>query len=454
MRICVVGGGLAGSLLAWRLAEAGAGRIDVALGAPTGRPAGTISGDATAASGGLVRGFEPDPVVSRAAVASLVELRASPTLRRWSDYREVGSLYVRDSPAVPRAQLAELDRALPGSAELLAADRLAALGWHGLPAYCTGVSERDAGYVSPGALRRAVLADLTGRRAASLLPVTVRAVRARPDGLVRCQAATTGRDYDLVAVAAGRWTGRLLRHSGLPPAGLRTKSDVERFESGLSAARAAAEPTAIRLLEDAVAVYRGDFLADLPGGGWIEARRADLRRPRPHCSPSASCCAPAVGPTGRRTRTAGWSASTACSRSPTASSCSATPTSASAAGRCASTRSWSTCWPPSLGWRRPRRPPRCTTGCAGSYRQAPRHATLQARQYAARHALRHAPRSAPRQVLYGRCYGRCYSRCYRRAPGLRMPAGSSAALAAARASANGCGRCRSYQRRWSRPTAW
>jgi len=56
-------------------------------------------------------------------------------------------------------------------------------------------------------------------------------------------------------------------------------SDVERFESGLAAARAAAdEPTAIRLLDDAVAVYRGDFLADLPGGGWIEPRRADLRR--------------------------------------------------------------------------------------------------------------------------------------------------------------------------------
>lgn len=39
-------------------------------------------------------------------------------------------------------------------------------------------------------------------------------------------------------------------------------------------------------------------------------------------------------------------------------------------------------------------------------------------------------------------------------PGLRIPAGSSADFAARRAAANGSGRCRSYQARWSRPTAW
>ena len=42
----------------------------------------------------------------------------------------------------------------------------------------------------------------------------------------------------------------------------------------------------------------------------------------------------------------------------------------------------------------------------------------------------------------------------RRTPGLRMPAGSSSALAARRAAAKGAGRWRSYQGRWSRPTAW
>jgi len=39
-------------------------------------------------------------------------------------------------------------------------------------------------------------------------------------------------------------------------------------------------------------------------------------------------------------------------------------------------------------------------------------------------------------------------------PGLRMPSGSTAALAARSAAANGSGRCRSYQGLWSRPTAW
>ena len=56
-------------------------------------------------------------------------------------------------------------------------------------------------------------------------------------------------------------------------------SDVERFESLLAAAREAADsPAAVPLLEDAVAGYRGEFVADLPAGGWAETRRADLRR--------------------------------------------------------------------------------------------------------------------------------------------------------------------------------
>jgi predicted ATPase/DNA-binding SARP family transcriptional activator len=58
------------------------------------------------------------------------------------------------------------------------------------------------------------------------------------------------------------------------------RHDVEQFEAGLAAARAAGSPaTAVRLLAAAVAHYRGDFLADgPPGGGWVEARRDDLRR--------------------------------------------------------------------------------------------------------------------------------------------------------------------------------
>ena len=39
-------------------------------------------------------------------------------------------------------------------------------------------------------------------------------------------------------------------------------------------------------------------------------------------------------------------------------------------------------------------------------------------------------------------------------PGLRIPAGSTAAFAPRNAAANGPGRCASYHGRWSRPTAW
>ena len=41
-----------------------------------------------------------------------------------------------------------------------------------------------------------------------------------------------------------------------------------------------------------------------------------------------------------------------------------------------------------------------------------------------------------------------------KAPGFSSPAGSTAAFAARSAAANGSGRWRSYQARWSRPTAW
>jgi hypothetical protein len=45
-------------------------------------------------------------------------------------------------------------------------------------------------------------------------------------------------------------------------------------------------------------------------------------------------------------------------------------------------------------------------------------------------------------------------RAGRRTPGLSTPAGSSCCFAAPSAAANRSGRCRSYQGRWSRPTAW
>ncbi|WDQ01987.1 hypothetical protein PVK74_09350 [Micromonospora chalcea] len=57
-RVLVVGAGLAGVLLARRLRDAGAEAVLV--GPHGGGPAGGHA-DATAASGGLVRAFEPDP---------------------------------------------------------------------------------------------------------------------------------------------------------------------------------------------------------------------------------------------------------------------------------------------------------------------------------------------------------------------------------------------------------
>ena len=55
--------------------------------------------------------------------------------------------------------------------------------------------------------------------------------------------------------------------------------------------------------------------------------------------------------------------------------------------------------------------------------------------------------------VLGRRVGAHGSEC-RRTPGLRSPRGSTAALAARSAAANGSGRWRSYHGRWSRPTAW
>lgn len=55
--------------------------------------------------------------------------------------------------------------------------------------------------------------------------------------------------------------------------------DVEAFESELLAARqAASPPAALPHLERALAVYTGDFLADMNAGEWVESRRAELRR--------------------------------------------------------------------------------------------------------------------------------------------------------------------------------
>lgn len=204
MRVCVVGTGVAGSLLAWRLTRAG---MDVHLVAGPDRP------DATAVSGGLVRGFDPDPAGCRLAADSLAELRADPTLARWAAYREIGSVYAcaGRTAADLAPLLSEVDGRLPGSARLVDSAGLRRHGWLDPPEDLVAVVERHAGWLSPDRLRGAVLTD------ASRCGATLTHAHAGP---VR---ELTGR-YDAVVLAAGRWTPGVLAAAGLGTGGLRTKA--------------------------------------------------------------------------------------------------------------------------------------------------------------------------------------------------------------------------------------
>jgi glycine/D-amino acid oxidase-like deaminating enzyme len=214
VRAGIVGGGLAGSLLAWRLAHATTDwDIDLIPGERCGA-------DATTASGGAVRAYERDPEQRRLAIASMVELLGSRTLRQWADYRQVGSVYLRPGSDGFAAEVAELERALPGSVQLGSAAQLRTLGWAGVPPDAVAVLERCAGYTAPGRLREAILADGAVRRRLSVRPGAVGTVTLDDNGTITCDR----RGYDLVVLAIGAWTGPFLRANGLPADGHRTKS--------------------------------------------------------------------------------------------------------------------------------------------------------------------------------------------------------------------------------------
>jgi glycine/D-amino acid oxidase-like deaminating enzyme len=212
VRVCVAGGGLAGALLAWRLAQRPGTRVDLMVGR-----AGPAAADATAASGGAVRAYDRLPEQRELATASLAELLASPVLRRWSCYRQTGFAYLREDGPGLAAELAEIERQLSGSAKLTSpAEAFGAQdggpGWAGDEAAVV-VRERRAGRTCPASLRDAALADLAARPGA-------RVRRAGLDGLTA--VAMTG--YDAVVLATGAWTPSLLRASGLPADGYRTRS--------------------------------------------------------------------------------------------------------------------------------------------------------------------------------------------------------------------------------------
>jgi glycine/D-amino acid oxidase-like deaminating enzyme len=208
VRVCVTGGGLAGSLLAWRLAQRPGIEVDLLTG-----PGGVT--DATAASGGAVRAYDPLPGQRELAIASLAELLASRVLRQWADYRQTGFAYLRDAAADLAAEVAEVERVLPGSAELTTPAEVFPAedgrpGWTG-DGPEAAVRERRAGYISPAALRNAVIADLAGRQGARVLET------------VLDTTTTMGARYDVVVLAAGAWTARLLHALGMPAAAYRTR---------------------------------------------------------------------------------------------------------------------------------------------------------------------------------------------------------------------------------------
>ena len=210
LAVGVLGGGLAGSLLAWRLAVAGAADVTLLAGPPP-------EADATDASGGLVRGFETDPEACRLAVASLAELLADPALRDWAGYRETGSAYLCPPGFDPAPLVAAVEERVPGSAAVAAPGP----EWARLPDGCVAVTERRAGNISPARLRRHVLADLR-RRGTRVVEDTAAPPRPAEDG-VSCRAGGADHRFDALVVAAGRWTGALLAAAGLPAPAVRTK---------------------------------------------------------------------------------------------------------------------------------------------------------------------------------------------------------------------------------------
>lgn len=276
-RIGVIGGGIAGTLLAWRLRQVWpAAEVHLFAGTAGGRGV-----DASGASGGLVRGFDTDPHGCELAAESMAELGRDATLREWAGYREVGSVYLLPPEASNQATaqateqvaaeqitglgglLLTVDSLLPGSASVLSSAQLTSrYPLRGLPAGSTGIVERRAGYLSPALLRDRVLADLSGQ-GTTIRRIDVAGVTPAPAVLL---ADGTRQQYDVVVVAAGAWTPRLLAGSGLDGQGLRTK----QIQYSLVTARLSGLGTFVDGVSGFYGRPAGDgsFLLGLPADRW------------------------------------------------------------------------------------------------------------------------------------------------------------------------------------------
>jgi glycine/D-amino acid oxidase-like deaminating enzyme len=256
VRLAVVGAGVAGALLAWRVRQAGPRTtVDVYTGTP-----GTA--DASGASGGLVRGFERSPHAGRLAVDSLIELRADPVLRAAAGYSEIGSVYLLPPGSDPAGPVNVVEESLPGSARVLTDGELSSrYPFRDLPSGAIAVVERCAGFLSPARLRAAVLGWLDDDGVA-IRPESV--VTVDPSPSVHLGNGVTVR-YDAVVIAAGAWTPGLLAASGVPAGGLTTK----QIQYSIHPVRL---PGLGAFVDDITGLYgrpsNGQFLLGLPCDRW------------------------------------------------------------------------------------------------------------------------------------------------------------------------------------------
>ncbi|WBQ02546.1 FAD-dependent oxidoreductase [Kribbella sp. CA-293567] len=216
MRVCVIGSGIAGTLLAWRLSGYPGLTVDLVTGLP--------GADATASSGGGVRAFETHPVQRRLATESLAELLESPALLEQAHYTETGCTYLLEEHVGLAAAVAEVENLHPGSTEIVDGQDLRRRGWHGLPDGTVGVLEKRAGFIRPDDLRNAIVEYLAHGKRSNVIPGPVLGLVPHPDGSVSCRTPGDSSRYDVVVVAAGPWTPGLLAGSSLPAEPYRTKA--------------------------------------------------------------------------------------------------------------------------------------------------------------------------------------------------------------------------------------